>query len=256
MRYFFGYGIILQVLALVHFVRRRPDTFWLWIILFGGGLGSLVYLVVEAVPDLRLLRGSIKVLEGRKRRRELEWLVSENPAPANYEELGALYLQEKRFADGRVCFTKALNARSDSLDPFYRRALCSIGLRDYAAALADLEHVVRKQPNYDFYHAALLLAEAYAETGQRDQAAALFEEVTHRSTATDAQLSYALFLAAESRPAEAREWAQRILAKRNTMPRFQKRRERPLFRRAAALLKELPQPAPAATTGVAGRQSP
>jgi len=28
------WGIILQALALVHFIRRRPDTYWLWIIIF------------------------------------------------------------------------------------------------------------------------------------------------------------------------------------------------------------------------------
>ena len=48
----YSYGIILVVIAIVHFVRRRPNTFWLWIILMGGGLGALVYILVEGVPDL------------------------------------------------------------------------------------------------------------------------------------------------------------------------------------------------------------
>ena len=37
---FYPWGIILQGLAIFHFIRRRPDTYWLWIILFGGGLGA------------------------------------------------------------------------------------------------------------------------------------------------------------------------------------------------------------------------
>jgi len=42
----FGFGhlypwsLILQVLALVHFVKRRPENYWLWIILLGQGLGD------------------------------------------------------------------------------------------------------------------------------------------------------------------------------------------------------------------------
>src|SRR5262249_36001200 len=51
---FYPYGIFLQALAILHFVRRRPDTFWFWIILFGGGLGALVYIMVEVIPDVRL----------------------------------------------------------------------------------------------------------------------------------------------------------------------------------------------------------
>ena len=52
------YGIFLQAIALIHFVRRRPDTFWLFVILMGGSIGALVYLIVEVVPDAGLLRGS------------------------------------------------------------------------------------------------------------------------------------------------------------------------------------------------------
>ena len=53
---FFPWGVILQAMALIHFIRRRPDTVWLWIILFFGPLGALVYIFMEAVPDLGLLR--------------------------------------------------------------------------------------------------------------------------------------------------------------------------------------------------------
>lgn len=33
----YSFGIILVVIALVHFIRRRPDGYWLWIIMIGGG---------------------------------------------------------------------------------------------------------------------------------------------------------------------------------------------------------------------------
>src|SRR5712675_3331175 len=52
---FYPWGIILQAIAVFHFVRRRPDTYWLWIILIGGGLGAFVYIVAEVVPDVGLL---------------------------------------------------------------------------------------------------------------------------------------------------------------------------------------------------------
>jgi hypothetical protein len=55
---FLRYGVILQALALVHFARRRPDTYWLWIILMGGAVGALVYIAMEVAPDAGLLRGT------------------------------------------------------------------------------------------------------------------------------------------------------------------------------------------------------
>jgi hypothetical protein len=48
-----------------------------------------------------------------------------------------------------------------------------------------------------------------------------------------------LGLAAEGRRDEARDWAERILRKKATMPDYIRRRERPWFRKAKALLKKL-----------------
>jgi hypothetical protein len=47
-------------------------------------------------------------------------------------------------------------------------------------------------------------------------------------------------LASEGRNAEAREWAQKVLDKKPTMPTYQRRRERPWFRSANEMLKRLP----------------
>ena len=106
--------------------------------------------------------------------------------------------------------------------------------------MADLERVVGKDANYDFQRAAGLLANAWARNNQDEQASALFEQVTQTSTLSETQFNYAQFLAAKGKPAEARQWAQRVMNKKATMPRYLKRRERPWFRRAAALLKQLP----------------
>jgi hypothetical protein len=53
---FFPWGVILQILAVVHFIRRRPDGIWLWVIVFLGPVGALVYIFMEVLPDLTLLR--------------------------------------------------------------------------------------------------------------------------------------------------------------------------------------------------------
>jgi len=234
------WGIILQALAIVHFIRRRPDTFWLWIILIGGWLGALVYLAVEAVPDAGLLRQSFKAFPRRKRIRELESAVLDNPSAGNYEELADLYLEEKKYARARQCYDKAISSRTDSPDPFYRRAVAAIRMGDFAAALPDLERVLTQDASYDFHNAAGLLAHVYANTGQPEKAAALFQQVTKISTASETYYNYATFLAAQKRYGEAREWAQQLLDKKRSMPGYLRRRERPWFRKAGSLLRSLP----------------
>jgi hypothetical protein len=234
-----GWGFVLQAVAIVHFIRRRPDTYWIFIILFLGWVGALIYIVAEVIPDAGLLRGSFQAFPRRRRIHELERAVLDNPSAGNYEELGLLYLDDGDFARARACYDKAISSRTDSFDPFYRRGIAEIELGDFAAAVPDLERAVAEDPNYDFQRAKGLLAHAYAQTGQPEKAEALFQQATKTSTSSETYYNYALFLQSQGRADEAREWAQKILDKRPSMPGYQRRRERPWFRKAYALLARL-----------------
>jgi hypothetical protein len=233
------WGFILQAVAIVHFIRRRPDTYWLFIILIGGWLGALVYILVEVVPDAGLLRSSFQVFPRRRRIRELERVILDNPSAGNYEELGLLYLDNGDYARARASYDKAIASRTDSVDAFYRRGVAEVELGDFAAAVPDLERAVTADPNYDFHRAKGLLAHAYAQTGQGEKADALFQRATKISTSSETYYNYALFLQSQGRTEEARQWAQKILDQRRTMPGYQRRRERVWFRKAYALLARL-----------------
>jgi Tfp pilus assembly protein PilF len=111
---------------------------------------------------------------------------------------------------------------------------------DIPAALADIERVVASDPKYNFHRAIGLLAHVYARSGQPDRAEAAFKKATDISTLSETYYNYASFLVDQQRFADARAWAERLLDKKLTMPRYLRRRERPWFRGAAALLKRLP----------------
>jgi hypothetical protein len=235
---FSWWAIALRIIAIIHFIRRRPDFFWIWVILFHW-VGALVYIFVEVIPDAGLLRGSFQVFPRRRRISELNRIVLDNPSAGNYEELGLLYLDDGDFAQARAAYDKAISSRTDHPDPFYRRGVAEIELGDFAAAVPDLEHAVAADPNYDFHRAKGLLAHAYAQAGQPEKAEALFQQATRISTSSETYYNYALFLQSQGRSAEARDWAQKILDKRPAMPSYQRRLERSWFRKANALLTDL-----------------
>jgi hypothetical protein len=236
---FSWWGILLRIVAIVHFIRRRPDYFWIWVILIHP-IGALIYIVVEVIPDAGLLRGTFQMFPRRRRIKELERIILDNPSAGNYEELGLLYLDDGNYVKARASFDKAISSRTDHPDPFYRRGVAEVELGDFAAAVPDLERALSSDPDYDFHRAKGLLAWAYAQTGQTDKANALFLEATRISTISETYYHYALFLQSQGRAAEARVWAQRILAKKPTMPGYLRRRERPWFRKASGLLSKLP----------------
>src|SRR5437899_10714069 len=157
---FYPWGFVVQIFAIVHFVRRRPENYWFYVIFFLGWLGAAVYIVAEVIPDLGLLRGVFQGFGRRSRIQKVETDILDNPSPANYEELGELYKDQGQYAKGREAFTHAISARSDSIYTFYSRTQCSLGLNDLAAAIADLERVVAGDRKGDNYRAAGWLGDA------------------------------------------------------------------------------------------------
>jgi len=239
---FYPWGFVLQILALVHFFRRRGEYYWLWIIFLGGAIGALVYIVVEVVPDFGLIRGVFQS-HGRKARiHVVEATIIDNPSVANLEELGELYWDEKQYAKAREKFDRAITTRSDSPHSFYRRGFCALELGDPAAAVPDLEVAVRADPKLDSYRAGMFLAQAYAQVGRSDDAAALFADVMQYSSTPEILYSYAAFLKSQNRPEESREWTQRLFDKKRTLPHYMQRIERPWFAKGKALLAELNAP--------------
>jgi len=236
---FYPWGFLVQVFAIVHFVRRRPENYWFYIIFFGGFLGAGVYIVAEVLPDLVLLRGFFQGFGRRSRIQVVEAQILDNPSPANYEELGELYKDQREFAKAREAFTHAIDARDASHYTYYSRALCSLGLNDLESAISDLEKVVVADRKFDYYRAGGLLADAYARTGQLERADQLFAEVTQISTTPETLYNYASFLKTANRREESREWLKKLEAKKRTLPRYMQRRERSWFRKGKALMKEL-----------------
>lgn len=237
---FFSWGLILQVIALVHFFRRRPDTYWVFVILFLGWIGALIYIVAEVIPDFQILNQSFKGISRGKRIRNLQLIIRDNPAAGNYEELGELYMESGNFLAARGAFDKAIAGHIDTIDAYYRRGVCALRLGDAQAAVADMEPVLAKDPDYDFHRAGGLLAHAYALTGQVEKSETLFRQVLVISTLSETYLNFAQMLAATGRAAEARQYALKVLEKAPTMPRYLRRRERPWFQQAKKLLRQLP----------------
>ena len=238
--FYFNWGILLQIGCVIHFIRRRPNTYWLWIILMFGPLGSLVYILVEVIPDAGLLRGTFQMFPRRRRIRELERVILDNPSAGNLEELADLYLEDGKPARARELYDRAITPRTTSIDPYYRRGLAALALDDPQSAVADFSRVVSADPKYDFHRAAGLLAHTCGRLGHREEAEAWFKQATALSTASELAVHYAEFLEQTGHPGEARQWAQRVLDKRATMPGYLRRRERPWFRRAKAVLKRVP----------------
>ena len=239
LHYLYPWGLIVQGVALFHFVKRRPETYWFYIILFGGILGGAVYVVVEMIPDLGLLKGMVDGFGRRSRIQTLETQILDNPSAGNYEEVAEFYFDQKQYAKAREALGRAITARSDSPYTFYLRAKSALGMGDYTGAIPDLERVVGQEVKFDYYRAAGLLGDAYARTGRMEESERYFSLATQFSTTPETMYNFANYLKLAGRKEEAREWTKKLNAKKRTLPGYMQRMERPWFRKGKALEKEL-----------------
>src|SRR5213082_3391235 len=201
----FGYGFLFQVAAVIHWSRKRPEAFWRWIIIIGGIIGALAYFLINGLPDFRNLQRTLRGPARRKRIHVLRVLVIQNPSAGNYEELGELLLEDKRYREARDAFDRALSERTDSIDPFYRRGIAEFELRDDEAAITDLRRVTAVDWKYDFSKAAYLLGQALGRLGHTEEAMAVFDRIAQSATGAEPLVSAAQFFADHGRPAEALE---------------------------------------------------
>jgi hypothetical protein len=241
----------LVVFALVHFIKYRSGNFiWIYIIIFLGPIGALVYIIVEVLPGLRATHALSGKVAKKKRIQYLEAVIQDNPSSGNYEELAELYREQGDCVRARDCFNRAIDSRTNHADPFYGRALCALEMKDTNAAIADLERTIALDRSHDYFRAMGLLAHCYALNSDFQRAEALFREALRTSTLSETQYNYAELLAAEGRPQEARELVAKILSKRATLSGAMRREHESWFKRATALHKRLEAQA---AMGSAGR---
>jgi len=243
---FYPWGFVVQGIALVHFIRRRPEGYWFYVILFLGPLGAAVYIIAEVIPDFGLVRNVFQGFGRKSRIQALEATVADNPSAGNYEELADLYFDQKQYAEAREALNKAIAARSDSIHAFYLRGRSSYQLGEWPAAIPDLLRAATADPKFDYYRAAAMLADAYARTGEFAQAEYWFAGPVEFSTTPEVLYNYANFFNLAGRRDEAIEATKKLLDKKRTLPRYMQRLERPWFRKGQTLLKELSAPATSA----------
>lgn len=234
-------GVLFQVLMIVHFIRNRPETYWIFVILFLGPLGSGVYFVMEVLPGFRWKMPAIERWERARRKKWLEKLVHEAPSQEALGELARICATEGEHARAVELFGQALRRDPGDIDSLYGRGLSRIETGDHQAAVEDLAALAAADPSYKLHQGNLALARALEGLGDEEKALHVYRQILGRTPVSEAYYGLGKLLAKRGQPEEARQMMQEILAKQNGLPRYLRRQERPWIWKARMLLKRLPE---------------
>jgi tetratricopeptide (TPR) repeat protein len=158
---------------------------------------------------------------------ELERKIAHLDRPYHMQQLGMIYANQGRVATARQLFERALAKDPEAIDSKYHLALCHLAQKEYAPAAELLEQVQAKKPDYDYGMAYLRLAQAQQFVGNATRAAEVYQTLLRFYPGhPEGSYHYALLLAGDHKPAEARQLMRDLIFTVRCSPGFHRRRNR------------------------------
>jgi hypothetical protein len=223
----------------------RPGVrrYWYWVILLP--FGEWVYFFKFKIhdPELAWLKAPFRsLLEEPPSIEELRFRAEQAPSLANKVALAQALHDTERFAEAAREFEEVLEHDESSRDALYGLGLSRIGAREYESAISPLEQLIGVDPPFAEYDGFAKLAHAYSELGKNEKAVALLRRLVQSNPRLAHRIAYAYYLGAAQRRDEARAELETALREYEFAPKYVKRTQRALARRAHEMLRELSEP--------------
>lgn len=221
-----GLHLLIAILLAVHAMKTGRPYWWLFILLFVPGLGSLAYVIFEIVPELARSRSARKVRsnigtaldpnrEWRERLREAELVDSVDAKRALAEEC------ERRGMWGdaiRLYENAATGIFADDPAVLLGLARAQLGNGDATACLATLAKLKEANPSSRSQERHLLYAKALEAAGRLKEALEEYEELARYYAGFEARARYGFLLLKQGHSAEARKMFQEVVRASSARP--------------------------------------
>jgi hypothetical protein len=228
------YGLIilaLQVVCIVH--AAKTGRFWPWgyVVLFLPGFGALAYVLIEllpewfgSVPGQQARQRVVSTLDPGKRYRALTDQLEVTDTIANRSALAeeCLELGKCQEALGHYDHVLSLPLGDDAVYAF-GKARAQFGLGRPQDAVATLDDLRARWPDYQSADAHLLYARALEGSGHTGEALSEYEALANYYPGAEARVRYGVMLDKAGRHGEAKRLLTETLAGLKRAPKYVRR---------------------------------
>jgi hypothetical protein len=218
----------INVAFIIHAAKTGRFTPWGYVIFLLPGVGAIAYVLVELVPEWM---GSYKGQQARKRvvstlnpegeyRRLMDELAITDTI-ANRSALAQECLQLGKFEEALAHYDNILS-RPMGEEPAYAlgKARAEFGFGRPQAAVATLDDLRTRWPDFQSADGHLLYARALAGSGRIDEALEEFKAVSSYFAGAEARVRWGLLLESLNRHAEAKAIYADLLTQMRRAPKF------------------------------------
>ena len=193
---------LIQLLLIIHAFKTGRRDPWLWVILFFPGIGSVLYVFFELLPELRRTREgravASKILKAVDPHRDLKRLTAELVRSDNVKN--KIDLAKECIAAGM--YAEAIELYQTSLKGIYLTdpdimlglATAQFHQGNFADSRTTLEELIKHNPKFKSADGHLLYARSLEGLGQYDAAFAEYQILAEYYMGYEAKCRYALLL--------------------------------------------------------------
>lgn len=237
-----GLHVLVAIFFAIHVVRTGRALYWLAILFMFPLLGSVVYFAVVFLPDTRLRSGARRAgavlqnsLDPGHDLRAAQRAFDLTPTAHNQMVLAAALLDAGKVAEAVAQYDACLQgpfAGDNEINVGAARAKLANGQPQ--AAIALLEQLQARHPNFRPEQSGLLLAQAYDAAGMHDAACRQFEAMAARFGSLESRAALYIWASANDRLDLAQREGEELAHARKHMTRQTRALHTELFRRVDA----------------------
>jgi hypothetical protein len=225
--------LLIEVVCIVHAAKTGRFMPWGLIILFIPGFGVLAYVLIELLPEWfgsaqgqHARRKVVSTLDPGKRYRVLTDELAVADTIANRAALAEECLALGKFQEAEQHYDHIL-ALPMGDEPTYAlgKARPQFGLDDAQAAVATLDGLRQRWPDYQSAEGHLLYARALEAAGRTDDALYEYQAVANYYPGAEAKVRYGLLLEKAGSRDEGRTLLTDVLTQLKRAPKYVRRRE-------------------------------
>lgn len=218
--------VLLDVTLVYHAVKTGRARPWAFIILMVPAVGALAYVIVELIPELlsgpeaqKARRRIASKLDPEKHYRLLSDQLATADTVANRGALAAECLEVARFDEARQHYEHILQQQAGD-EPVYAlgKARAEYGHNLPADAIATLEAMRNRWPDFESAEGHLLYARALADAGRTEEALEEFQEVSRYFSGAEALVRHGMLLDRLGRVNEAKVMFTELLIQMKRAP--------------------------------------
>lgn len=244
--YLIGHAV--QILLIFHVLKTGRDRYWIWLLIFlPGGIGALVYIVMEILPEFsqgitgqRAVRNIKKAVNpgGDLRTAAQAYERSQNAGTAR--DYAQALIVSDRLDEAREILQRMMGGLYAN-DPELLELLATAQFeqKEYRECISTLDQMTEHNPEHNSPHGHLLYARALQAAGDMDDALKAYASVAAYYPGAEARVRWCEAMVANNDLEDAKQELEAIDRDARLAPKYFRRAEKHWLAKARDMQKQI-----------------